>query len=162
MFIAGHYTATYDPLGPTSGGTSASIGATRDGFHLRETLHDQPINADYAGEVPVDAINQGAEVSVTLDYIEYDLILPALYAHSAAGQGLNNVGQSLVALSGLLTLTPASGTPAYGNSALPYIFDKAIVSSDIDTLLASKLRQGPITFHCYPDPAHSNQAYRRS
>jgi hypothetical protein len=155
-YIAGHYTGTYK----APAGSALTIGTTREGFRLRETHHSQQILTDDGGEAPVDGVQQGTEVLLSLDYVEYDSIRAVLYAANVRGQPKANVGKLLSALAGQLVLTPAAGTPAEtldvsGNS---WVFYKAIIDSDIETLLASKLRQGPCTFRCYPDPA-TGKAY---
>jgi hypothetical protein len=87
--------------------------------------------------------------------VDYDLIKAALYKANTQGLPKANVGKVLVGLASALVLTPAAGVTAVET----FTFHKAIVESDIETLLASKLRQGPCTFRCYPDPANSNKAY---
>lgn len=157
-FIAGAFTATWD---------GTSIGATREGFRIRETFHDQKIMDDAFGEAPANALQQGVEVFVTLDYIEYDLIKPAIIAAMGTqGSMKAKVGFLMSGLAKVLVLTPTAGTPAAVTASpwtaeVSYTFHKAIIEGDIDTLLSSKLRQGPVTFRCYPDPGTTpaNKAY---
>lgn len=154
-FIAGAFTATYAP----AAGSAVSIGATREGFRVRENIHVQHIVSDVAGDAPVDGIMQGVEVTVSLDYIDYALIKAAIYAASTQGQPLSKVGYleaataSQTGLGGALVLTPVSNTPAdlADTPNGTWTFHAAIVESDVETLLSSKLRQGPITFRCYPN-----------
>lgn len=146
--IAGHYDATWD---------GDDIGSTRDGFRLRETMHAEMILDDEYGDAPVDGVNRGCEVLITLDYIDYDLVKDAIYAHvGTEGDVLSNVGKLLTGLAKTLVLTAKTGTPAASGIAT-LTADKAIIVSDVETLLASRLRQGPITFRCFPNS--SGEAY---
>ena len=136
--IAGHYTATWN---------GSSIGSTATGFALHETHHKEDVHSDDYGDAPIDGIQQGTECEITLDFIDYDLILAAEYAQNTQGSANPNVGHTLTSLAQALVLTPVAGTPA---ASLVWTFTKAIVISDIETLLSAKLRQGPCRFKCYP------------
>lgn len=151
-YISGHYACTYN---------GTSIGGTREGFRMIQTNHHQPVISDAAGEMQVDGVQQGADIIVELDYIEYDLILPALIAQvGAQGTCQANVGKLLSGLAKPLVLTAAAGTPAATLDGIKvYTFYLAIVVDDVEVLLASKLRQGRVRFRCFPDPAHSNNTY---
>lgn len=152
-FIAGHYAATWN---------GTSIGTTREGFHLKETLHDEHILTDDGGDAPVDGVQRGTECMITLDYVEYDSIKPALYAQTGTpGDVMTNVGKLLTTLAKSLVLTAKAGTSAATvvGAIATLTATKAIVVSDIDTLMASKLRQGPITLRLLPDSASANKAY---
>ena len=154
--IAGAYTATYTP----AGGSAGSAFTSETGFHLIETMHHQNVADDAYGDVPVDGIQQGCTVMVRFEYIDYDLVLPAIYAQNTQGSSNANVGKTLSGLAGLLLLTAVTGTPAHATGlGITYTFYKAIVVGDLDTLLSSKLRKGPLTFQCFPDPGHSNLPY---
>lgn len=147
--IAGAFTATYNP---NSAG-AADIGATREGFRIREIIHVQQVIDDTAGEAPVDGIMQGVEVLVTVDYIDYAKIKAAIYAASTQGQPKSKVGYMTAGLGGPLILTPVANTPAdlADSPNGIWTFHFAVIESDVETLLSSKLRQGPVTFRCYPD-----------
>lgn len=152
-FIAGHYTATWN---------SANIGGTREGFRLNEAYQQQQVISDDYGEAPVSGVQQGAIVTVALDFIEYDLIRPALIAAAGTqGDGRSRVGYTMVANAKALVLTPQTGTSADTLSGRGGIitFYKAIVRDNVEHLLSSKLRQGPCRFHCYPDPDNSYKSY---
>lgn len=147
-FIAGHFTASFN---------SSSIGGTREGFRIITTMHHQPVISDAAGEMQVDGVQQGADVIVECDYIDYDSMSAALFTQTG-GQGTteSNVGKLFAATSGLaksLVLTSVAGTPAAGDTgSITFTFAHAIPADDIEVLLASKLRQGRMRFRCFPDP----------
>ncbi len=142
--IAGHYSATL-------GGTS--IGKTEDGFRLRVINHHEPVHSDDFGDVPVDGIQRGVEYQLTLTSVEYDLIQAAIIRQgNALGESNTNVGKRLRDLAQQLVLTATAGTPAAGSIGT-LTATKAIVVSDLEVLLAAKLRKGPVTFHLFPDPA---------
>lgn len=149
ILIAGAFTATWN---------GTNIGATREGFRIREIFHTQQVICDAYGEVPINGVQQGVEVSVSLDSIEYDLIKPAIIAaYGTQGAGKAKVGFVMSGLAKVLVLTPVAGTPAATSvsgwtAEATYTFHKAIIEGDVETILSSKLRQGPVTFRCYPDP----------
>ncbi len=147
MFIAGHYTAAFTP----PSGSSASIGDTREGFRLRENHHKQDIQTDTYGDGEVDGVGRGLSAEVQLDYVDYDLIRSVLYGQNPIGDAKSNVGLLLTTLAGQLVLTPVSGTTAASNGGGAFTATKAIVTTDIETMLASKLRSGPCTFKLYPN-----------
>lgn len=146
-FIAGHYDATW-------GDTPVDIGTTREGFRLLETHHAEMIVTDDFGDAPVDGVQRGTEARLSLDYVDYTLMAAPLYAQNPAGTN-DNVGKLLTGLAEQLVLTAVAGTPAFliagGIKTLTAI--KAIVVSDLETLMAARVRQGPCTFHLLPDPA---------
>jgi hypothetical protein len=157
-FVAGHYAATWNTV---------DIGTTREGFRLLETFHAEMIVTDDYGDVPVDAIRRGVESRVQLDYSEYIAIAKtadALYAqvggqanmgNSKGKVGLPMVNQTAESVTKVLVLTALAGTPAaaFAGGILTLTANDAIVISDIETLLASRLRQGPCTFQLFPNPA---------
>jgi hypothetical protein len=147
------------PFSATWGGNP--IGQSRNGFTIRNVIHEQPVNADMAGDVPVDAIEQGEEVFVDLDFVEYTLMKVALKATTAViGGGFVNVGLLRSALCLPLVLTPigpyGSSTSATSASleGSNWTFNIAVVADNIDILLSSKLRQGPIRFKVYPNTSN--------
>lgn len=165
-YVAGHFTCYFSL---TSGSAAASytyIGSSREGYKHRERIHSQPVIDDSGGEAEVDAIQQGVDVSVDFDYIEYDLFKTVLYSATTGAQiqmGLikANVGKRLTDLAGVLVLTPKPGTPAEAEIGvgMSRIYYKAVIADDIDVPLASKLRQGPAKFKCYPDSTNSNKTW---
>jgi hypothetical protein len=144
-FVAGHYSAT---LG------GANIGGTRDGFNLVNRMHHQPVISDSFGEGEADGIQQGVDVIVECDYIDYDLLNAAngLFTQTGTeGAGNAKVGHTLSSLAQSLILTPIAGTPAAALSTPGYTFPLAIAVDEIPVPVASKLRQGRMRFHCFPN-----------
>ena len=159
-FIAGHYDAYWKfadtPTIPTN-----FIGTTRDGLRLQQTHHMEVINTDDFGDAPVNGVQRGTESRLTLDFVEYDLIEAALYAQQeGAGGGIGasglNVGFLLHTLSGGLELVAKAGTPAEQKPAIKTLTaSHAIIISDFELIMASRLRQGPCTFMLLPYHASS-------
>lgn len=148
-FVAGAYTATWN---------AASIGATENGFTVENENHIQPITIDEFGDSIVDGVNQGTSVTVRLDFVEYTLIKVAMTASHVIGAPKTNVGKTMVSLAQPLVLTPVAGTPAATDGGT-WTFHKCVVEGNVDVLLSSKHRKGPITFRCYPDSGNSNKTY---
>lgn len=150
--IAGHYTCTWN---------GAGIGSTREGFHITTRHFHQPVIDDAFGEMQADGIQQGADVIIELDYIDYDSIATALFAQEGAeGAGNAKVGYTLTSLSHALVLTPVAGTPAATLSTPGYNFPLAIIAEDMEVLAASKLRQGRCRFRAFPN-ASSGVVYTK-
>jgi hypothetical protein len=155
-FIVGSYTSSLTP----AGGVAAPIGKTKEGFKITETPMVEWITTDESGDVKVDGVLRGQECRVTLDYAEYDSILPALYMAEAQGHAYDNVGKLVSTVAAQLVLTPAAGTTAKTlDGTKVYTFFKCFLESDIETLLKNGHRTGPVTFYCLPDPANGNKAY---
>lgn len=149
--IAGAFDATWN---------NKYIGNTRTGFDIMHTHHHQPVIVDAAGQVPIDGVIMGTEVAVRLHWTDYQSIAFALQrvamdasGHPGTVSGVANVGRFHVngALVQELKLTPVAGTSA-GDSETEWVFPYAIVISQVDVLLSSRLREGPCTFYCYPKP----------
>lgn len=155
MYVAGHFRGWWSTAGGNSGGGYTDIGSTREGFRLITTFHAQPVISDKSGEGWIDGVSQGADNILRCDYIDYDLIAAAAgQTTGTIGKTYDNVGKLLTAIAGTLALKAAAGTTAEteqgaGNA---YIFYRAVVMDDLEILLASKLRQGPLTFRLLPDP----------
>jgi hypothetical protein len=142
MFVAGAYTATWN---------STSIGGTENGFEKRETFLHEPIHADSFGRAHVDGVQEGSDVLITLESIEYDLVQAAVYAQTgSAGAGNANVGKLLSSLAKQLVLTPVTGTTAT-TAGKTWTFPLAIIVDDVNMLLSRRLRKGPLTFRCFPN-----------
>jgi hypothetical protein len=163
-YVSGHFNSFYSTVSGSAGASYVAMGSTESGFELIESYHEEAVVDDAFGMAQPDAIQQGKDCIVRLTYVEYDKIFNcgALYQQIAQGQINPNVGIPLSTLAGELALMPVTGTPAAtqlgaGNA---YVFYKAIIVSDISTLLSSKYRRGPITFRCFPDPTTgSSQGY---
>ena len=146
---SGPYSATYNEV---------SIGQSKDGFTINKTYHQQDVKTDEFGEGIVDQLQYGEDMTVTLTWVEYAKILPAIVEQEQSGnEGCieGEVGKSLFSKAKALVLTPigtgGGAAAARNNNNDIYTFDKAIVVDDVDILLSSKLREGPITFRIYPD-----------
>ena len=156
MFVTGHAVVSYN-----NGAAFASLGESESGWEILENHLVEDINTDSGGDAPVDGVMRGTRIEARATYVEYDLIKAAIYAANPRGQHFTNVGKLYSSLAGRLVITPVPGTTAetdigVGNSIVVY---KAVVMSDVTTLIATKLRKGPITVRCYPDPVHSNRVY---
>ncbi len=145
-YIVGRYTATFN---------SSSIGRTQDGFELIETPHFAGINTDDYGDVEADVILRGMTVEVQLQYVEYDLIKPALYGVEAQGIVAANAGVLGSAQAHALVLTSVANSTASGT----YTFTKAIVLTDFTTMLKNNLRTGPCRFRILPATTASSACY---
>ena len=161
MIIAGHFTATFGPA-------NTPIGTTESGFRIHEARHHQRVSDDAYGDAMPDAVNQGSDISVSLTWIEYDLVVAAMQTFNTQGgttpgSGVlpslpyftgsvnNQVGQLISTQSAALILTPVQHTPwANYLGAKTWQFPLASVATDIEWLLASKYTKGPITFTCLP------------
>jgi hypothetical protein len=146
-FKSGHYLATWNGV---------SIGTTREGFTLDEQHYEEIIRTDESGMARQDGIQMGVDVAVELDYVEYGKIAAALYGDTGGvvGSPMGSVGSLLSSLAKPLVLTPVAG-----HGLKSYTFYLAVVHGSIRTLLATRLRQGPVRFVCLPDAAHNNLAY---
>lgn len=152
MFITGHFTAKYGGI---------DIGNTEQGWEIAEVQLFDDILTDTGGNAPVDGVQRGTRIEVRGTYVDYDAVKAALYAANPRGKAFDNVGALATNLAGILVLTPTAGTAAAldlgaGNSL---IFHRAIVASDVTTLLATKHRKGPISFRCFPSVALSGEVY---
>ncbi|MDB5295208.1 MAG: hypothetical protein JWO31_1191 [Phycisphaerales bacterium] len=148
-FIAGAYAFTYKAPG---GGSPASIGATEQGFELRDQMHMEPIQSDDYGEGRAGGIQQGRSASVRLTGIEYGAMRAAIYSSHPLGDAKANVGRSMHDLAGEIVATPTTGTPAAALEGT-YTFKYAACASDLEMIFGSKLRKVPVTFDLLPDPA---------
>lgn len=150
VFIAGQHTAT---LG------GSPIGMTKAGFHLRTTLHEDPIQTDEGGQTTLDAVNAGGDVYCMLDWCEYTKVITAIQSQIADdGQFQSLIGTLKSAIANALVLTPVAGL---GNTRV-LTATKAVVVTDLDFVIARKLREGPLTLRLQPDLALSGTDYGRA
>lgn len=147
-FISGSYTATYN---------GNSIGSTEDGFRIQVQQHHEDIRTDDYGDVPVDGVQRGVSYQISLVGMEYNLVKAAMAKQgNALGASKDNVGKLLSSLAASLVLTATSGTPAASAGNIQTLTaTKAILITDFEVLLASRVRKGPLTFRLLPDPAVS-------
>lgn len=151
-FITGHFTAKYN---------GSDLGESEQGWEIVEGHLVEDIITDSGGDAPVDGVQRGTRVEIRATYVEYDSIKAALYRANPRGATFTNVGKLYTNLAARLILTPVAGTTAETELGVgkSIVFTKAIVVSDINTLLATRHRKGPITFRCYPDSSNSNKVY---
>lgn len=146
-FIAGAFSATWN---------NVDIGQTERGWNVENIVHEEPIHSDAAGDVPIDAVEQGVEVIVTCDFIEYTKLEAAIKATAGAiGGGFVNAGILRSTLAKALVLTPMAlaATSASTEATKVFTFPLAIVADNFNILLSSKLRKGPLRFKAYPNPS---------
>ena len=152
MFMTGHFYAALDGY---------PLGETEQGWELNEVHLVEDIVTDSGGDAPVDGVMRGTRVEARCTYVEYDKIVDALYYANPSGQGYQNVGALMSDLAGELVLTPVAGTPAATDlgAGKSLKFYRAIVLNDINTLLSTRHRKGPMSFRCYPDYTNSGVIY---
>src|ERR1035437_8092668 len=140
-FITGHFTAMY---------AGTDIGESEQGWEIAESHLSEDILTDSGGDSPVDGVMRGTRHEVRGTGVEYDLVKAALYKANPRGATYDNVGKLMTSLAARLVMTPIAGTAAATElgAGKSIVFRKAIVLSDIVTLLANKNRKGPITFRC--------------
>lgn len=158
-YSSGHYSASWN---------GADIGSTRSGIKLRPTYLTQEINDDALGSAIANAVMQGENLILELDYVNYSNIYAAIHVlEGNEGDGASNVGL-LVAknpggpgLAKQLVLTAVSGTPNANDSGhgVTYTFYQAAIIEDVDILLASKLKEGTCHFRIYPSTDNNNKLY---
>jgi len=141
-FTAGHYTCSWN---------GTDIGSSKEGFNLRIEYHEQMIITDEFGEGAVDGVIIGMDVFVDLDFVEYAEVEDAIMAQAGANtaaQGYNytEVGKLLTAKAAELILVPVLRTA----NTRTYTANKAIIVGNINAILSSRLREGPITFRLFP------------
>lgn len=155
-YIAGPYTATYNPALGTSG--ALSLGITEDGFELEDTPFADIIRGDNLGESIQDGVYRGKDRYINLVAEEWDLeglrraFQPFIDADAISDIGeVGQVGRLLTNLAGILVLTAVAGTTA---AAVPATFtaNKAIIAPGfpLRSLLATRHRKLPLRFLLLP------------
>lgn len=147
-FIAGGYTATYNSL---------TCGQTATGFRTSHSFNKEIVTGDKFAQSPQDAVFQGAEVTVSTTFIEYNAaamqILMWPYGTGLFNQtqpvGVLDDGSSLVKA---MLLSAVAGTPAE-NTPASVSFVKAIIAENaaIDLDFAPRLRVIPWRGRVYLD-----------
>ena len=155
FLIAGMCTATFNGI---------DIGLTAKGFSFHAKMHSDPIHGDMGGSTPLDEIEMGGEVEVTLDSIEYDKMIAVVAATAGAdnpvwsGTPMDNVGKLLSNRAKALILTPVAGRGATKRLTAT----KAVCTSDIEFMMNNGLKQGPVTFKLLPDTSLVGADYGRT
>lgn len=155
-FIAGPYTATYNPA--LGGGAHLSLGTVEDGFELESTYFADLIRGDNLGESIQDGVYRGKDCYLNCVIEEWNLdgVLRAFnpFIDVDAISDLSEVGQVgrlLTNLAGVLTLTAVAGTTAAATPAT-LTASKAIIAPGfpLKSLLATRLRKLPLRFLLLP------------
>lgn len=166
-YLAGHFRVYFKPFASASGSTIHYLGETKKGIRWVTRKHMRPIQSDRGGQSRVNGIDQGLDVDLTIEWIEYDLAVKALAtwgesASSTTFQAITpyrNVGKLVTTLGGDLFAVPVQGTGNATNvgAAKCYRFMMAFPVNDFADLLSSDLREGPLHFACFPMPGHATE-----
>ena len=156
-YIAGHFSGFFSLTDFESAPSYLYIGSTESGFEQSETNHYEPVHDDAFGDSEPDGVNMGVDTIVRCTWIEYNKIRIVLNQFSTLGVSNSNVGDLLSTQAGTLVLTPAPGTPAATEigTGMSRVYYRAILIGDVTFALSSKLRKGPLTWKCLPDPSQT-------
>jgi hypothetical protein len=155
-FIAGPYTATYNPA--LGGGAPVSLGISEDGFELESTYYADLIRGDNLGESIQDGVYRGKDcyLSCVLEEVNLDgvnrVFNPFIDCDAISDLSeLGQVGRLLTNLAGSLVLTAVAGTTA---ATVPATLtaSKAIIAPGfpIRQVLATRHRKMPLRFLLLP------------
>lgn len=156
-FIAGPYTATYNPA--LGGGAPISLGITEDGFEIEHVAFADMIRGDNLGESIQDGVYRGRDCYVNfvaeemdLDGVRRAILNPFIDCDAISDIGeVAQVGRLLTNLAGSLVLTAVAGTTA---ATVPATFtaSKAILAPGFPLryLLATRHRKVPVRFLLLP------------
>lgn len=159
VFLAGRYSATYDPPGGT---TAADMGITEGGWNIGIRFVKELINeTDAFGGMTVDAIYRGvADVTLSTTLIEWLAgALRALYPYAAADHpvsGAGYFGPGVIArldsaIAGAVILTATTSSAAASNPAsLTATYCIIENGHEITKNLDSKLRKMPGRWRILP------------
>lgn len=167
-YLAGHFRVYFAPFGGSGGGgTALYLGETKKGIRWVSRKHMRPIQSDRGGQSRVNGIDMGLDVDLTIEWIEYDLAVKALASWGENASALTyqtitpyrNVGKLVTALGGSLYAVPVAGTGNASNIGANkcYMFRMTFPINDFADLLSSDLREGPLHFACFPDPANATE-----
>jgi hypothetical protein len=166
-FIAGPYTATYQPA--LGGSTGLTLGITEDGFEIETVPYADLIRGDNLGESIQDGVYRGKDVYISMVLEEWDLdgvqrlMQPYTDRDSITDVGeITQVGRLLTAMAGILILTPVAGTGA-ATSAGILTASKAIIAPGfpLRQLLATRHRKIPIRMLLLPYVEGSDTVHYR-
>lgn len=154
-FVAGRYSATYDPPGGTA---AADVGLMEDGYDISARIAKEKIGETdaYGGSV-IDAIYRGiAEVFIDALALEWKAgLLNAIMPYATlAPSGATYFGPGVIArldsaVAGILIMTATSSTPAAAAPA-SLTATYTIIDESIRWGLKSKLRKMPFRWQVYP------------
>lgn len=156
-FIAGRYSATYDPPGATA---ATDIGIMEEGYTISWQYSAEGIeNTDAYGDMFIDGIYRGIKgVFCQSDSIEYKTgsllaVTPwgALAATGASTLAPGVIGRLMSDVAGVLIMTATAATPAASSPAtLTATYAILAENFDVSLLFNSKLRKVPIRFRFLP------------
>lgn len=156
-FIAGAYSATYDPPG---GVAAADMGVMEDGYEVSVRVAKELIDqTDKYGRMIIDAVYQGlAEFLIQANGIEWKAgMLAACFPYGAAipASGSGYFGPGVIArldsaVAGVIILTAASSTPAAVAPASLTATYACITERAVRWIKSSRLRKLPGEWRCYP------------
>lgn len=156
-FVAGRYSATYDPPGATA---AADVGLSEEGYDIRFSVAKELINqTDAYGEMTIDAIFRGVrDCFVQATMLEWKAgLLNALWPYDTlAPTGATYLSPGVIArldsnIAGILIFTSTTGTPAVSAPATMTASLACLAENfDLQWALHSKLRKMPIRWRLYP------------
>lgn len=156
-FVAGRYSATYDPPGGTA---ATDMGTMSDGYEISARVAKELIGeTDQYGQMVVDAIYRGiADVFIQGTAIEWKtgVLLAATPYQAMAATGSTYFGPGTIArldtdVCGVIILTATSSTPAASSPAtMTATYSILAENFDVRWALTSKLRKMPLRFRVYP------------
>jgi len=155
-FIAGRYSATYDPPGAPA---AADMGITEEGWEI-QIAHSKELiqGTDAYGDMVIDGIWRGLNVHLQGNSIEWKAgILNALLPYQTyAPTGATFLGPGAIGrldsdIAGTIILSSTTGTPAVATPA-SITATYAIIAENFDVryLLNSKLRRSPGRWRLLP------------
>lgn len=156
-FLAGRYSATYDPPGGTA---AADMGITEEGWELSWRRAVEAINrSDAYGDMFIDGIERGiSDMFLQADSLEAKagsyLAISPLEELSPSGNDYiapGVIGRLMSAVAGIVILTATASTPAAaGPATLTATYATLAENFDAKLLMNSKLRKIPIRFRILP------------
>lgn len=158
-FIAGAYTAVYQPSPAQGGGSPLSLGIVEDGFRLSITNYIEPIRGDNLGETVQDGVYRGRDVflSCVVEQALLASVLRSVYQPWLAAVNVSLIGNiGLVgrlasSVAGALQLTAIPGTTAAMGIASLYAGAVILApGQDIQYLMATRLNKVAVRWQLLP------------
>lgn len=141
----------------TASGVDRDLGLVEGVKTISRTVEGKDIRADLYGDTVIDGIYRGGQMFVSMIFKEWTVqVQDALWpfgGDSGDFGRVGTVGDLMTNLSGEMTLTAATGTPAGGVANSNIItLHSAIISPghSYDVPLGNDERDVPIVFRCYP------------
>lgn len=143
-FIAGRYSAVYNGL---------AMGQSSDGYDLNHQRFTQQIRGDAWAQTVQDAIQQGCDMDLGVNLIEYNAaaVQTAMWPGSATVFAMGTIGALDSGLAKIIILTSTVGTPAAATPAT-ITFTYALLKENfpVKLLFSPNLRTVPLRFRIYP------------